>query len=102
MQYMIKGMQPPVPYMPMPRYILDMDISSTAKILYAILLNRALIVTSNLTLQQLREPQDLDHARIYDRVLERCVPVWVRGKNIRQVNAADNMEMAKELLCGGG
>lgn len=43
MQYMIKGMQPPVPYMPMPRYIMDMDISSTAKILYTVLLSRALI-----------------------------------------------------------
>lgn len=43
MQYMVKGMQPPVPYMPMPRYILDMDISSTAKILYTVLLSRALI-----------------------------------------------------------
>ena len=43
MQYMVKGMQPPVPYMPMPRYIMDMDISSTAKILYTVLLSRALI-----------------------------------------------------------
>lgn len=43
MQYMIKGMQPPVPYMPMPRYLLEMPISSTAKIVYVVLLSRALI-----------------------------------------------------------
>ena len=63
---------------------------------------KPLIVTTNLPLQQLREPQDVAHARIYDRVLERCVPIWARGKNIRQENAADNMKMAKELLCGEG
>lgn len=47
MQYMVKGMQPPVPYMPMPRYILDVDISSTAKILYTVLLSRALVSAQN-------------------------------------------------------
>lgn len=61
---------------------------------------KPLIVTSNLTLQQLREPQDMAHARIYDRVLERCVPIWVRGKNIRQANAGEHMKVARELLCG--
>lgn len=61
---------------------------------------KPLIVTTNLTLQQLNQPQDMAHSRIYDRVLERCVPIWVRGKNIRQENAGENMKMAKELLCG--
>lgn len=63
---------------------------------------KPLIVTTNLTLQQLREPQDTAHGRIYDRVLERCVPIWVRGKNIRQENAGENMKIAKELLCAQG
>lgn len=60
---------------------------------------KPLIVTTNLTLQQMREPQDVAHARIYDRVLERCVPIWVRGDNIRRENAGENMKIAKELLC---
>ena len=47
MQYMIKSMQPPVPYMPMPRYLLTLPISSTAKILYTVLLSRALISAQN-------------------------------------------------------
>lgn len=63
---------------------------------------KPLIVTTNLTLQQLRESQDTAHARIYDRVLERCVPIWVRGRNIRQENAGENMKIAKELLCAQG
>ena len=36
---------------------------------------RPLIITTNLTLDEIRHPQDVAHARIYDRVLEMCVPV---------------------------
>ena len=61
--------------------------------------SKPLIVTTNLTLQQMKEPQDVAHARIYDRVLERCVPIWVRGRNLRQENAGENMNIAKALLC---
>lgn len=61
---------------------------------------KPLIVTTNLTLQQMSQPQDVAHARIYDRVLERCVPIRVCGRNIRQANAAENMKLARELLCG--
>ncbi len=32
------------------------------------------IVTTNLTLKEMKEPPDLARSRIYDRVLERCVP----------------------------
>ena len=60
---------------------------------------KPLIVTSNLTLQQLREPQDMAHARIYDRVLERCVPIRVVGQNIREQKSAENIRTARELLC---
>ena len=34
---------------------------------------KPLIVTTNLTLDELKHPKDLARARIYDRVLERCV-----------------------------
>lgn len=61
---------------------------------------KPLIITTNLTLQQLREPQDVAHARIYDRVLERCVPVHVTGQNIREQKSAENIRTAREMLCG--
>lgn len=34
-----------------------------------------LIITTNLTISQLRNPEDVAHARIYSRVLEMCTPV---------------------------
>ncbi len=36
---------------------------------------KPLIVTTNLTLDEIRHPQDTAHARIYDRLLEMCVPI---------------------------
>lgn len=57
-----------------------------------------LIVTTNLSLQELKNPDCLGKARIYDRVLERCVPVRVNNRSIRQENARANLERARELL----
>ena len=57
-----------------------------------------LIITTNLPLAELQAPGDLAHARIYDRVLERCTPVCFSGKNYRKDNAAANKTEAARLL----
>jgi len=44
---------------------------------------KPLIVTTNLTLTELQNPQDTPHARIYDRLLEMCAPVCFSGENFR-------------------
>ena len=59
-----------------------------------------MIVTTNLTLKELKDPEDLARARIYDRVLERCVPILVNDQNIRKLIAAQNISMAQKLLGG--
>ncbi len=59
-----------------------------------------LIVTTNLTLEYLKEPEELAQVRIYDRVLERCTPILVNDQNIRKLNTAANMVKAKSLLEG--
>ena len=56
------------------------------------------IITTNLLLAELQAPGDLAHARIYDRVLERCTPVCFSGKNYRKDNAAANKSKAVRLL----
>lgn len=40
---------------------------------------RPLIVTTNLTLEDLQHPEDTAHARIYDRLIEMCSPVRFTG-----------------------
>ena len=59
-----------------------------------------MIVTTNLSLRELKQPADLAHARIYDRILERCVPIKINGQNHRQHLAADQMKKARILLGG--
>jgi DNA replication protein DnaC len=39
------------------------------------------IVTTNLTLEELQNPEDTAHSRIYDRLLEMCCPVFFTGEN---------------------
>lgn len=42
------------------------------------------IITTNLTINELRNPADVAHARIYSRVLEMCTPVQVAGSDRRK------------------
>lgn len=59
---------------------------------------KPLIVTTNLTLDELKAPVDIPHKRIYDRVLGMCVPVMFNGVNFRKEEAAAKMEAAKKLF----
>ena len=59
-----------------------------------------MIVTTNLSLEELKDTTDLSKARIYDRVLERCLPIRVNEQNIRELNQAAVLARAKQLLGG--
>ena len=61
---------------------------------------KPLIVTTNLTLDGLRSPEDTAHARIYDRLLSMCVPMRFTGDNFRQEAAQRKMESMKKLIVG--
>lgn len=60
--------------------------------------HRPLIVTTNLKPSQMRQTDSLARRRIYDRVLERCVPLQVNHRNIRADKAQQNLRCARELL----
>ena len=59
---------------------------------------KPLIVTTNLTLEELNNPTDMAHSRIYDRILERCAPIRINNRNIRKDNASANLQEAKKIL----
>ena len=59
---------------------------------------KPLIVTTNLTLDEIRHPQDTAHARIYDRLLEMCVPVSCIGVSFRKETAQEKLERLKILI----
>ena len=45
---------------------------------------KPLIVTTNLTMQEINNPDNIDKQRIYSRITEMCVPIRVEGKDRRQ------------------
>ena len=59
-----------------------------------------MIVTTNLSVDDMMDPADLARGRIYSRVLERCLPIRVSGQNIRELNQAAVLAQAKQLLSG--
>ena len=59
---------------------------------------RPMIITTNLKLGELKNPPDLAHARIYDRILERCAPILFAGKNFREENAGATKQAAKDIV----
>ena len=62
---------------------------------------KPLIVTTNLTLDELKHPPELARRRIYNRILERCIPLRINNGNIREMNAALNMSKARKIFSGG-
>ncbi|MCD8238789.1 MAG: ATP-binding protein [Clostridiales bacterium] len=56
------------------------------------------VITTNFTLDELKHPSDMSRSRIYNRILERCIPIMVNNRNIRNQNAAANMDRALKLF----
>ena len=59
---------------------------------------KPMILTTNLTLEEMENPGDRSHARIYSRILERCVPVLIHGPDLRKRNAERQFQEAKAIL----
>ncbi len=56
-----------------------------------------MVITTNLSLEELKHPRDLQQQRIYDRVLEMCVPVYFAGESLRPARAKDNLRRFREI-----
>lgn len=62
---------------------------------------KPMVITTNLTLQQMKEPQTMAEHRIFDRVIEMCVPVCFEGESLRREKAAENMRFYRDLMLTG-
>ena len=63
-----------------------------------LLTGKPMIVTTNIPLSVMKQTADLDDRRIFDRILEVCVPIRFDGENFRKSTAADNLKRAARLL----
>lgn len=56
------------------------------------------IITTNLTIDEIKKPGDIGRTRIYDRILERCFPIEVAGGSRRRKAVREGYEDMKNLL----
>lgn len=61
---------------------------------------KPLIITTNLSMAEMSKPKDIKYSRIYDRILEMCVPIKFTGDSIRIQHARENQMELKEILNG--
>lgn len=57
-----------------------------------------LLVTTNLTIHEIRNATDVAHARIFSRLLEMCTPVHIAGHDRRTAIGTAKQELVKEVL----
>jgi DNA replication protein DnaC len=57
-----------------------------------------LIITTNLSLSEIKEPKELKYSRIYSRIIEMCVPIRFDGTDRRKEVSASKLEKAKKLF----
>ena len=86
---------------------IERESQYTAETIYTVIDERyksgkPFIITTNIQLDALKNPQDVEHARIYDRIMERCMPVYFGGRNYRSELGQENRDMAKKVLTGAG
>ena len=60
------------------------------------------IVTTNLTPDELTKADEMGYARTYDRLLEKCLPIKVEGRSRRRAAAAKTWGAMREQLGIGG
>ena len=57
-----------------------------------------MIIMTNLTIKEIDEMQDLNEARIYDRIRGGCQPVQVKGESQRRANRSQMMEKFRRFF----
>ena len=56
------------------------------------------IITTNLKIAEIRNPEDVAYARIYSRILEMCTPVRISGEDRRKSIGKEKQQVVKEVL----
>ena len=59
--------------------------------------NKPMVITTNMTLQQLKNAGSVAEQRLYDRILEVCVPVCFDADSLRREKAAENLQFFRQL-----
>lgn len=59
---------------------------------------KPMIITTNLTVKEMRETHNLDYKRIYDRVLGSCQPICIKGESHRREKGNQNKRAFEQIF----
>ncbi|MBD5504624.1 MAG: ATP-binding protein [Lachnospiraceae bacterium] len=62
---------------------------------------KPMILTTNLTLSEMLDIEDIRYKRIYDRIFETCLPVEVAGESFRKQSAEQRFDRMAKLMQEG-
>jgi DNA replication protein DnaC len=65
------------------------------------IIGKPVIITTNLTLDEIKAPKDMRLQRIYDRITAMCIPVKFSGESLREDQGKQMREEARGILYGG-
>lgn len=57
-----------------------------------------MIITTNLSIDKIKNPDDIENKRIYDRVLQMCFPIEISGQSRRRKAVREEYNDMKDLL----
>ena len=60
--------------------------------------NLPMVITTNLSVDEIKNPPDIESGRIYDRIIEKCFPIEVKGPNRRHKAVRESYGDLKDLL----
>lgn len=61
---------------------------------------RPMIITTNLSISDIKDPEDVEQRRIYSRILKNCVPISFKGVDKRKAQAEQKVNLFKYLMQG--
>ena len=59
---------------------------------------KPMIITTNLTMAEMKNPISMDYQRIYDRILEMCMQIHFEGESRRKDKAKEKLAKARNIL----
>lgn len=59
---------------------------------------KPMIITTNLPISEIRSPKNMEYKRIYDRIMENCIPMQFMGESRRKQASTEKMKRARELF----
>lgn len=57
-----------------------------------------MIITTNVPIEEIRNPTDIKYKRIYDRILENCIPMQITGVSRRKQANAEKIARMREFF----